>query len=59
MEHLERVLEHEEDNKMTPYNLAVCLSPSLLRAPESLGGRMAIFNDFGPAVKLVMVRFQL
>lgn len=43
------ITEHKEENKMNEMNLATCLAPSLLRAPEGSEAALVI-GDIQPAI---------
>ncbi|KAL5486267.1 BEM2 [Sanghuangporus weigelae] len=49
-EHMDRVVDYEEQNHMTPDNLAVVICPNLLRAPSNNFG--LIMKNMGPMTVL-------
>ncbi|EJD07051.1 uncharacterized protein FOMMEDRAFT_118141 [Fomitiporia mediterranea MF3/22] len=49
-EHMDRVVDYEEQNHMTPDNLAVVICPNLLRAPNNNFG--LIMKNMGPLTVL-------
>lgn len=58
--HLADVADHEEANKMSPYNLAVCITPNIVRAPDDypLDDQVSDMNTAITLVTALIVRHE-
>jgi hypothetical protein len=55
IQHLDLVNDHEEENQMTPRNLATCLAPTLFYPSAKFGGMDAAMHHIGHALNLIDV----